>query len=170
MIPDNRDVVLLLLREELQGYLAWLVEELGEDYYIVDMGRASESLEEESLAALNRRARSERSHLWDRDYYAFHHHEKHPSIYKVLEAADLEILHYPAEFSCEHYRALDAGGEETMTGRNLEKQYEQSFGVLLASQALGYMYRLDFCEFCGLVEIWSMEYDPREISLFSETA
>jgi dTDP-4-amino-4,6-dideoxygalactose transaminase len=35
--------------------------------------------------------------------------------------------------------------------------------------ALGWMYRLDFCEVCGMIEVWSRTYDPEEIALHTET-
>ena len=81
--------------------------------------------------------------------------------------ANLEILHYPEEMACEHDKILDAADEEgAVLGQN-GTRYDQDFGVLLASQKLGWMYRLDFCERCGLVEIWSMEYNPGEIGFFA---
>ena len=43
-------------------------------------------------------------------------------------------------------------------------RFEESFGVLLASQTKGWMYRLDFCEVCGMIEVWSMRYDPEEVA------
>jgi hypothetical protein len=170
MNPESQGEVVALLREELQEYLRWLLEELGEDYYVADRSRAAESLEEEAQAVLSQRARSERAHLWDRDRFAFYQHPNHPSVYKVLEQPDLEIIHYLEEFTCDHVKMFAPALEEAKVAGEVQRRYEQSFGVLLASQAVGWMYRLDFCEVCGLVEIWSMEYSPEEIALFAENS
>jgi len=165
----EREEVCSLLREELQSFWAWLVEELGEEYFVSNKERPSESLEQEAENIVTRKASSERRRLWERDHYAFYDHPHHPSIYRFFEVEDLEILHYPEVFSCEHYRLLELRTLAGETPAEAEQKYEQSFGVLLASPSLGWMYRLDLCAFCGLMEVWSMQYNPQVIAIFTGT-
>ncbi len=166
MDKQDQDEILSALREELQDFFSWLVEELGEEYFIGDKDHASQSLDKEAEEIVSQRARSERVRVWERDRYAFFHHTEHPSVYKLLEAGDLEIFHYPEELPCEHLKVLNISEEMAKPHREGERRYDQPFGVLLASQTLGWMYRLDFCDLCGLVEIWSMEYNPSEVALY----
>ena len=168
MDSQEKEGVIAALQEELQGFFAWIVNEIGADYYIEDPQRASDSVEEEARKTVAKRISSKRLQLWERDWYAFFHDSRHPSIYELFKADDLEIVHYLEEFSCEHFKVLDTWNEQDEPDSEPEKRYEQSFGVLLASQTLGWMYRLDFCEICGLIEVWSMQYNPDEIALYEE--
>ena len=166
---DEKKEILTALHEELQSFFTWIINEIGADYYIGDQGQPSESLEEESQKVLSRRIQAKRMQLWERDWYAFSNQAKHPSIYVLFGAEDLEIIHYPEDLSCEHFKGLDELDERLdPVSSQPEKKYDQSFGVLLSSQELGWMYRFDFCETCGLVEIWSMEYNPDEVSLYAQ--
>jgi len=170
MNPEETQEVLQLLQEELRGFFAWIIQELGTEYYIDDPECPHESLEAQAREAAERRRESKRVHVWERDWYAFSHQPDHPSIYKIFEAEDLEIVHYLEELPCEHFRMLDTEGEPQGAGAAArEDRYEQSFGVLVASQSSGWMYRLDFCQVCGLVEIWSMAYQPEEIAWMAGT-
>jgi len=170
MDMKEKQEVIRALQEELRGFFSWIIQELGMEYYIEDPESPSESLEAQAREAIDRRRTSKRMQVWERDWHAFSHHSDHPSVYKLFEAEDLEIVHYLEELTCEHFRILDEEQEEEQGGQTSfagENRYEQSFGVLLASQSNGWMYRLDFCEVCGLVEIWSMVYHPEEIAWLS---
>jgi len=171
MNAEETQEILQALQEELRGFFSWIIQELGIDYYIDDPEHPTESLEAQAREAVARRRASQRLQVWERDWYAFSHQADHPSIYKIFEAEDLEIVHYLEDVPCEHYRMLDREGEGEGRGDGAprENRYEQSFGVLLASQSSGWMYRLDFCEVCGLVEIWSMSYHPDEIAWLAGT-
>ena len=161
---DDREEVIAALQGELQEFFAWIVSEAGVDYYVDDRENASESVDDAARKSVLRRIQGNRLGLWERDWHAFYQDPHHPSIYEMLKAEDLEVVHYLEEFACEHFKALDAAGPTEDGGPGLERRFEQSFGVLLASQTLGWMYRLDFCELCGLIEVWSMQYSPDEIS------
>jgi hypothetical protein len=167
MREEERDEIVVLLREELREFIFWTMEELGGEYYLEGPDQPISSWDETAQGRVARRLDSERVHVWERDRYAFFDHAKHPSIYIVMEAEDLEIVHYLEELYCEHYRvedAIEGCSEEEIQ----EKQrFEDSFGVVLASLAKGWMYRLDFCKVCGLIEVWSMEYDPEEIARYT---
>ena len=168
MREEERDEIVVLLREELREFITWTMEELGGEYYLEDPDQAISSWDETAKGRVEGRVESDRVHVWERDRYAFFDHPKHPSIYKVMETEDLEIAHYLEELYCEHYRIegeLEGCSEEEIQDK---KRFEDSFGVLLASQMKGWMYRLDFCEACGLIEIWSMEYDPEEIAIYAK--
>ena len=167
MDPQEREKTISSIQEELKGYFSWLVEELGEEYYIGEKEGASFSLEEEAGEIVTRRSRSERVHFWERDRYAFFQHPDHASVYKILEQEDLEIVHYPEELTCEHYKILETFDDAAKPLKESEKRYDQPFGVLLASQSGGWMYRLDFCDVCGLIEIWSMEFNQDEVALYT---
>ena len=155
------------LEVELQVFFSWTIDEVGAEYYVEDTDQASVSLDLQAAEKIEKRMNSQRIHLWERDWYSFFDHLQHPSIYKMLKEDDLEIVHYMEEINCEHFRIADMSDPSENTGAPQEK-YEQSFGVLLASQRLGWMYRLDFCEVCGLVEIWSMEYNPDEVAFYTD--
>ena len=159
--------VLELLLEELQEFFEWMIEELGEEYYMDDPTGPRFSWEAEIHRRLEERMSGGRGRLWERDRYAAFEYQKRPSIYQIVKTNDLEVIHYPqGDLYCEHFKIADAGvgaDEE----HNFEKRYEDSFGVLLASESLGHMYKLDFCQVCGLIEIWSMVYSPDELALFS---
>jgi len=162
---EERQETVRLLLDELGGFFSWVIQELGVEYYVEDPARSAESLEESARDVFARRIQARRMHIWERDWHAFSHQPEHPSVYKLLEAQDLEIVHYLEDLPCEHFRVLEAeGGAPSGMGGQVEKRYDQSFGVLLASQGYGWMYRLDFCHVCGLVEIWSMAYNPEEIA------
>lgn len=166
MDKQEREDITGALKEELQEYFSWLVEELGYDYYISDKDQASDSMEKDAEAFVVKRWGSDRRQRWERDRYAFYQHPNHPSVYGLLDVEDLEIVHYLEELACEHAKIPDClNGADDIRGREA-RRYEQDFGVLLASQKLGWMYRMDFCEICGIVEIWSMEYNPSEIASF----
>ncbi len=169
MDRQERDEVVKALQEEFQEYFSWLVSELGSNYFISNMNRASNSMEKDAESFIERRSKSERKQRWERDRYAFYRHPSHPSVYGLLEVEDLQILHYQEEIVCEHDKIQDTLSETELVLSQDAKRYEQDFGVLLASQKLGWMYRLDFCEMCGLVEVWSMEYNPDEIVLFDSS-
>lgn len=166
MDSEEKQETLCLLRDELSGFFSWVIRELGVEYYVEDPARSSESLEETARDVFARRSKAGRMHVWERDWHAFTHQPEHPSVYKLLEAEDLEILHYREDLPCEHFRLLDLEDETPPheSPSAVEPRFEHSFCVLLASQGYGWMYRLDFCEVCGLVEIWSMAYDPEEIA------
>ncbi len=157
-----------VLREELQEFFSWIMEEVGGGYFIEHPEQPPDAWEEEVREAIGRRLRPERTEVWERDRHAFFDHPERPSVYRLMDAPDLECVHYLEDLYCEHDKlqnALDSGiepGEGEPEGR-----YEESFGVLLASASLRWMYRLDFCDQCGLVEIWSMRYNPGEISLYA---
>jgi hypothetical protein len=168
MQEEEKEEIVDALQEELRSFFAWIINEIGLEYYIDDPNHPSESLEEEARKAFSRRSRSKKLHVWERDWHSFSHQENHPSIYKLFEAEDLEIVHYLEDLPCEHLRQLEIQGEQSSCSTTVEKKYEESFGVLLASQTLGWMYRMDFCDVCGLIEVWSMAYHPEEISFFSE--
>ncbi len=164
MDSEEKQETVRLLLEALGEFFSWIVQELGVEYYVEDPARAQESLEEAAREACSRRGRAGRMHVWERDWHAFSHQPEHPSVYKLLEVQDLEIIHYLEDIPCEHFRLWDAQDDRAGgTEAEVEKRYDHSFAVLLASQEYGWMYRLDFCQVCGLVEIWSMAYDPEEI-------
>jgi hypothetical protein len=154
-----------LLREELQDFFSWIMEELGGEYFIEHPERSPSSWEQEVQEKIHKRLQSERANIWERDLHAFFDHPQRPSVYRILDAEDLELLHSPEEFYCEHFKLQDAVSEgEDSTQEQGQPRFDQSFSVLLASHKSGWMYRLVFCETCGLIEIWSMRYDPNEIS------
>jgi len=159
-----------ILREELQGFYSWVMEELGGEYFIEHPELSPTFWEKEVLDRIEKRSRSDRSSIWERDRYAFFDHPQRPSVYRLFDAEDLELLHAPEEFPCEHFKFLDGISEGENTSQALGRRFDQSFSVLLASQKSGWMYRLDFCEACGLIEIWSMRYDPNEIGVYGEGA
>jgi hypothetical protein len=164
---EEQEEVIGLLREELREFITWTMEELGGDYYLEDPEQPVSSWDETAKERVTKRLESERLKVWERDRYSFFDHPQHPSVYKIMEADDLEIVHYLEEFYCDHYR-VDGEGEEEPEEEFLgESRYEESFGVILASQAKGWMYRLDFCDVCGLIEVWSMAYDPGEIAQYT---
>jgi len=168
MTQEEKEEVFSFLRDELQSFWAWLLEELGEEYFILDRENPSQGLEKSAEKKVLGRLNSGRACLWERDHYGFFDHPQHPSIYRFFAAEDVEILHYPEDFSCDHFRAIEFLPAAEDRPSIPEKKLEQSLGVLLASQALGWMYRLDLCDVCGLVEVWSMQYSPEEIALFAE--
>ena len=168
MDKEEFEETIAALKEEFQGFLTWVVGELGEEYFIDDLEHPSSSWEEDARKKISGRVGSERVQWWERDWHAFFDDPQHPSIYKILEVEDLELLHYLEEFDCDHSKAIDmVGGGEEANMVEVERSYEQAFGVLLASQQLGWMYRLDFCGVCGLIEVWSMEYNSEEVTLYS---
>jgi len=161
---EERKKIVEMLREELRGFIAWTMEELGGEYYLEQPDQQVTAWDETAQERLKQRIESERVRVWERDRYAFFDHPRHASVYAVMESEDLEIVHYLEELYCDHYRV-----EEEIEGLSEEeiqdgKRFDESFGVLLASQTLGWMYRLDFCDVCGMIEIWSMEYDPMEVA------
>jgi hypothetical protein len=166
--PEERDDIVRLLREELREFITWTMEELGGEYYLEHADQPVTSWNETATSRLMRRLDSDRMRVWERDRYAFFEHPRHPSVYSVMEAEDLEIVHYLEELTCDHDKleceaAAGLSEEDLLGGR----RFEESFGVLLASQIRGWMYRLDFCEFCGMIEIWSMGYNPDEIAQYA---
>ena len=167
MEQPEREEILELLREELRGFIAWTMEELGGEYYLEHPDQPISKWDDTARERLMQRLDSDRVRLWERDRYAFFGHPRHPSVYEVMDAEDLEIVHYLEELYCDHYKME----EETVGLSDVEveenKRFDDSFGVLLASQARGWMYRLDFCEICGMIEIWSMEYNPEEIARYT---
>ena len=164
---EEQEEVIALLREELREFITWTMEELGGEYYLEDPEQPVSSWDETAMERVSKRLESERLQVWERDRYAFFDHARHPSVYKVMEAEDLEIIHYLEEFYCDHYR-VEKGDEGAAHEDDLmERCFEESFGVLLASQSKGWMYRLDFCDVCGLIEVWSMDYDPGEIARYT---
>jgi hypothetical protein len=163
----EQEEIIEILQEELQGFFQWMIEELGEEYYMEDTRAPKFSWETEVNKRIKERMNTHRARLWERDRYAAFEHPERPSIYQVMKAIDLEVLHYPQEdFYCEHFKIIDFSAAVSEGEQHLEKRYEVSFGVILASESLGHMYRLDFCEICGLIEIWSMIYSPEEIAVF----
>jgi hypothetical protein len=162
--PEERGEIVEMLREELREFIAWTMEELGGEYYLEHPDQAVSEWDAMATERLMQRLDSERVRVWERDRYAFFEHPRHPSVYTVMEAEDLEMVHYLEELYCDHYRVEDRTEalEEGVLQEN--KRFEESFGVILASQGKGWMYRLDFCEVCGLIEVWSMEYSPEEIA------
>ena len=169
MEPHERKEVVEMLREELRDFIAWVMQELGGEYYLAKPDQPVSSWDETAEERLMRRLDSPRAGLWERDRYAFFDHPRHASVYKVMEAEDLEIVHYLEDFYCDHYKVEDE--IEVLTEEEIQegKRFDSDFGVLLASQTLGWMYRLDFCEVCGMIEVWSRTYDPEEIALHTET-
>jgi len=164
---EERKEIVEMLREELRGFIAWTMEELGGEYYLEQPDQPVTAWDETAQERLKQRLDSERVHVWERDRYAFFDDPRHASVYAVMESEDLEIVHYLEELYCDHYRV-----EEEIEGLSEEeieagKRFDDSFGVLLASQTRGWMYRLDFCDVCGMIEIWSMEYDPVEVTRHS---
>ena len=161
---EERKEIVEMLREELRDFIAWSMEELGGEYYLERPDQAVSEWDQMAEERLTQRLDSERVRVWERDRYAFVDHPRHSSVYSVMKAEDLEIVHYLEELYCDHYRV-----EEEIEGLSEEeiqdgKRFDDSFGVLLASQSLGWMYRLDFCDVCGMIEVWSMEYDPGEVA------
>jgi len=169
MDPKEREEILEVLQEELLEFFQWMLQELGEDYYMEDPDAPRFSWEPHVDRRIRERLRSDRARLWERDPYAAFEHELRPSIYRVMKAKDLEIHHASQDdLYCEHFKVDDLRSEEESgEERPLEKRYDESFSVVLASASLGYMYRLDMCEVCGLIEIWSMLYDAGELSLWT---
>jgi hypothetical protein len=165
MDPHEREDILATLRDELQEFFQWMLEELGEEYFAEDGSSTRFSWEDHVDKRIKERFSAKRAQLWERDLYAAFEHPKRPSIYEVMKADDLEILHYyQDELYCEHFKT--EGFDEGSGGnQDVKNRYDESFSVILASVSLGYMYRLDLCEVCGLIEIWSMLYDSSEISL-----
>ena len=161
MNQKEREEVIAVLREELQEFFTWIMEEF--DYYKEpDVDAGNIPLEKPIQDKIKQRIESQRMNLWERDFYAFFDDPNHPSIYSLFDAEDLEIIHYLEELNCDHFKVIDISGEAS------GERYKDTFGVLLASQAKGWMYRLDFCQVCGLVEVWSMAYSPAEITLYSD--
>jgi len=161
---EEREEIVEMLREELRGFIAWTMEELGGEYYLERPDQPVSAWDETAQARLVQRLDSERVRVWERDRYAFFDHPRHSSVYAVMEAEDLEIVHYLEELYCDHYRVedeIEGLPEEDIEGG---KRFDQSFGVLLASQALGWMYRLDFCDVFGMSEVWPIMYDPVEVA------
>ena len=167
MEQPEREEIVELLREELRGFIAWTMEELGGEYYLERPDQPISEWDETARGRLMQRLDSERVRLWERDRYAFFDHPRHPSVYAVMDAEDLEIVHYLEELYCDHYRMEEEIAGLSEEGVEANKRFEDSFGVLLASQGRGWMYRLDFCEVCGMIEIWSMEYNPEEVSRYT---
>lgn len=167
MEPQERKEVIELLREELRDFIGWAMQELGGEYYLSEPDQPVTSWDETAEERLTQRLDSPRAGVWERDRYAFFDHPRHASVYKVMEAGDLEIVHYLEDFYCDHYKVEDEieGLSEEEIREN--RRFEANFGVLLASQTLGWMYRLDFCEICGMIEVWSRTYDPEEIALYT---
>ncbi len=164
MNPEEREQIIEMLREELRDFIAWSMEELGGEYYLENADQPVSEWDETARERLEQRLDPERVRVWERDRYAFFDDPRHASVYAVMESADLEIVHYLEELYCDHYRV-----EGQIQGLSEEEilenaRFEENFGVLLASQTKGWMYRLDFCEVCGMIEIWSMEYDPEEVA------
>ena len=167
MEKEEREGIVEMLREELRDFIAWTMEELGGEYYLKHPDQPVSAWDETAEERLMQRLDSVRVRVWERDRYAFFDHPRHSSVYAVMEAEDLEIVHYLEELYCDHYRV-----EDEIEGRSEEeiqegKRFVDSFGVLLASQKRGWMYRLDICEVCGMIEVWSMEYDPVEVARHS---
>ncbi len=166
MDQQELKVVISALREELQEYFTWIMEEF--DYFEgEDQDHSASSLEKPINDLIDRRIESQRMNLWERDFYAFYDHPQHPSLYNLFETEDLEIIHYLEDIQCDHFKIADMLDESSHLTEDQIARYEDSFGVLLASQEKGWMYRLDLCAVCGLVEIWSMAYSPDEIALHS---
>ena len=166
MDPQEREEIISALREELQEFFTWIMEEF--DYYKEQgAGTGGVPLEKPLQDKIKQRIASQRMNLWERDLYAFFDDPDHPSIYSLFEAADLEIIHYLEELNCDHFKVLDVFNGDAEDIPESYMRYEDTFGVLLSSQAKGWMYRLDFCQICGLVEVWSMTYNPAEIALYS---
>ena len=164
MDQQEREEIISALREELQEFFTWIMEEF--DYYQSQDADAGGSLEKPLQDKIKQRIESQRMNLWERDLYAFFDDPAHPSIYSLFDAADLEIIHYLEELNCDHFKLIDVSNGEAADMPESYMRYEETFGVLLASQAKGWMYRLDFCQVCGLVEVWSMAYNPSEIALY----
>lgn len=164
MEREERQEIVEMLREELRGFIAWTMEELGGEYYLERPDQPVSEWDQTAEERLVERLDSDRVRVWERDRYAFFDHPRHSSVYAVMEAEDLEIVHYLEELYCDHYKVEDEiedlSEEEIQAG----KRFDESFGVLLASQALGWMYRLDFCDICGMIEVWSTVYDPVEVA------
>lgn len=155
-----------VLKAELQEFFSWIMEEVGGGYFIEHPAEPPEVWEEEVREAIGRRLRSERAELWERDRHAFFDHPDRPSVYRLMDAADLECFHYREDLYCEHDKQTNSVESGPGSAEGGEGRYEECFGVLLASASLGWMYRLDFCDQCGLVEIWSMRYNPGEIAFY----
>lgn len=155
-----------VLRAELQEFFSWIMEEVGGGFFIEHPEEPPEVWEEEVREAIGRRLRSERAELWERDRHAFFDHPDRPSVYRLMDAADLECFHYREDLYCEHDKQTNSLESGPGSAEGGEGRYEECFGVLLASASLGWMYRLDFCDQCGLVEIWSMRYNPGEIAFY----
>jgi hypothetical protein len=168
MLEEEREEIVELLREELRVFISWAMGELGGEYYLENPEEPISSWDKTALGRVEKRMESERVHMWERDRYAFFDHPKHPSIYNLMETEDLELAHYLEELYCEHYRIEDEVEGCSEEEIKEKKRFDDSFGVLLASQMKGWMYRLDFCDVCGLIEVWSMEYDPEEIAIYTE--
>jgi hypothetical protein len=168
---EERDEIVGMLREELREFIAWTMEELGGEYYLEHADQPVSAWDETATARLVKRLDSaDRVLVWERDRYAFFDHPRHPSVYAVMEAEDLEIVHYLEDLACDHYKLEGEGADLSEEDMQDRRRFEESFGVLLASQKRGWMYRLDFCEFCGMIEIWSMGYNPDEIAQYTGEA
>ncbi len=168
MDNDQRKEIVEALREEVLGYFAWVLDELGEEYFIKENDQPFATLEIDGEERITKKIKEKNVLLWERDLYAFLAHPQRPSVYGLLEADDLEIIHYPETVYCDHFKAEAALDEQGGPAATMDRQYDQPFGVLLASTAIGWMYRLDFCEVCGMVEIWSRAYSPEEVAIYSE--
>jgi len=168
MDRQEREEIRTLLREELQDFFSWIMEELGGEYFIEHTELPPSSWEREVREKIGARLKHGRQGLWERDRYAVFDHPDRPSVYRVFDAEDLELLHYPEQFTCEHFKALDVLSDGGDPALEPARRFDHAFGVLLASKSGGWMYRLDFCEACGLIEIWSMRYDPDEIAQYEE--
>ncbi len=166
MDQQEQKEIISALREELQEYFTWIMEEF--DYFEEEDQDNPGALDKPVLDKIARRIESKRMNLWERDLYAFFDHPQHPSIYNMFEMADLEIIHYLDEFHCDHFKVDDILEESGGLIQDRDMRYEETFGVLLVSQEKGWMYRLDLCKVCGLVEVWSMSYSEDEIALYSQ--
>jgi len=170
MFQEERDEIVALLREELRDFISWTMEELGGQYYLEGPDQPIQSWDEMARERVVRRFESDRAAVWERDRYPFFSHPKHPSVYEIMESVDLEIVHYLEELYCDHYRVEDEVDGLSRETLQQAKRFDEDFGVLVASQTKGWMYRLDFCEVCGLIEIWSMRYGPEEIARYTGIA
>lgn len=167
MDPKEQEDILETLMEELQEFFEWMIEEVGEEYYMEDPNAQRFSWESHVDRRIKERLNTDRARFWERDHYAAFEHPQRPSIYQIMKASDLEILHYcQDDLYCGHFKreSFSFIQDEEQT---LKKRYDESFSVLLASESLGYMYRLDLCKVCGLIEIWSTIYNSNEISLIN---
>ena len=164
MDPDEQGRILKILMEELQEFFQWMIEEVGEEYFMEDPSAPRFSWEAHVDKRIKERFSTKHAGLWERDRYAAFEHSSRPSIYEVMKANDLEILHYyQNDIYCDHFK-IEGFNAVSDEDPNLNNRYDEPFSVILASESLGIMYRMDFCEVCGLMEIWSMLYDSNEIS------
>ncbi|MEW6443672.1 MAG: hypothetical protein AB1640_22245 [bacterium] len=170
MEPEEFEEVKALLNQELQEFYGWVMEELGGGYFIEHPELSPAVWEQEVSGRIRKRLQTDRALFWERDRYAFFDDPKRPSVYRLMEAEDLELIHYRDDFYCEHFKVDGEAPSPNDQGPDDagSRRYDESFGILMVSQKSGWMYRLDFCQVCGLIEIWSMRYDPKEIALYGE--